>query len=223
MPVQFMTSGNCMRLKSKPWAKPLIQANPQYVITDEMPVELHPHYKKYALEIGTGKGDFIVGKSQQHPDTFFYGIERATTVLAFALKKLLLNPPTNVQLILGDFGKAAMHINPNFFDEIYLNFSDPWPKIRHHKRRLTALGNLEKITRVLKPKGIIYLKTDNEDLFNFSLLNMTNMNYNILQVQRPYQPFDLADVLTEYERFFREKGLPIYRLIAQRSDHVNTL
>ena len=140
-----------MRLKSKPWAKPLISEHPELIQTDQDPIVLKTGFQHYALEIGTGKGDFIAGKSLQQPQTFFYGIERVTTVVAFALKKVLLTKPLNIKLILGDFAKASFAIPDSFFDEIYLNFSDPWPKLRHHKRRLTAMGNLEKITRILKP------------------------------------------------------------------------
>jgi tRNA (guanine-N7-)-methyltransferase len=212
-----------MRLKSKPWAKPLIAAHPQYVIRDTDPVVLQPSFQHLALEIGTGKGDFIVGKMLQQPTTFFYGIERATTVLAFALKKLLEFHPKNVQLILGDFAKASFQMPAAMFDHIYLNFSDPWPKLRHHKRRLTALGNLEKISKVLKVNGYIFLKTDNQDLFDFSLVNLEKMHYNIIRIQRPYDVLDPDDILTEYEGFFRSQGQPIYRVIAQRREDVNPI
>lgn len=209
-----------MRLKSKPWAKPLIAEHPEFVSTDTMPITPQVGYLRHALEIGTGKGDFIVGKSDKQKDTFFYGIERVTTVIAFALKKVLIQQPTNVKLIVGDFAKASFQIPDNLFDEIYLNFSDPWPKVRHHKRRLTALGNLEKINRILKPNGVIYLKTDNLELFEFSLLNLQKMSYNMRVINRPYLDIDSQDVMTEYEGFFRQQGQPIYRCIAQRSNDV---
>lgn len=212
-----------MRLKSKAWAKPLIAANPHYVIPDTSAVPLPAGFDELALEIGTGKGDFIVGKMLQQPTTFFYGIERVTTVVAFALKKILQHQPNNVRLILGDFAKASFQMQAAMFDTIYLNFSDPWPKLRHHKRRLTALGNLEKITKVLKVDGKIFLKTDNLDLFDFSLVNLEKMHYNIVRIQRPYDVLDANDIQTEYEQFFRGQGQAIYRLIAQRSAHVNTL
>ncbi len=205
-----------MRLKSKPWAKPLIAEHPELVQTDQDPIQAKPGFHHYALEIGTGKGDFIAGKSLQQPQTFFYGIERVTTVIAFALKKVLPSNPRNIKLILGDFAKASFGMPDAFFDEIYLNFSDPWPKLRHHKRRLTAMGNLEKITRVLKPKGKIILKTDNLELFMFSIGNLKQMSYNIIQIQQPYHQVESNDIMTEYESFFRKASEPIYRLIAQK-------
>jgi tRNA (guanine-N7-)-methyltransferase len=180
-------------------------------------------YPRHALEIGTGKGDFIVGKSELQKDTYFYGIERVTTVIAFALKKVLDSQPKNVKLILGDFAKASFQMPDHLFDEIYLNFSDPWPKVRHHKRRLTAIGNLEKIHRILKPNGTIYMKTDNLELFEFSLVNLQKMSYNMKAIHRPYVEVDPLDVMSEYEAFFRQQGQPIYRCIAQRSDDVNTI
>jgi tRNA (guanine-N7-)-methyltransferase len=212
-----------MRLKSKPWAKPLIAEHPEFVSTDSMSISPQKGFLRHALEIGTGKGDFIVGKSEKQKDTFFYGIERVTTVIAFALKKVLNQQSKNIRLILGEFAKASFHIPDSLFDEIYLNFSDPWPKIRHHKRRLTALGNLEKIHRILKPSGVIFLKTDNLELFEFSLLNLQKMSYNVKVISRPYVKVDPDDVITEYETFFREKGQPIYRCIAQRSEDVKTI
>jgi tRNA (guanine-N7-)-methyltransferase len=212
-----------MRLKSKSWAKPLIAEHPEYVSTDTMTVNPQIGYSRHALEIGTGKGDFIVGKSEKQKETFFYGIERVTTVIAFALKKVLIRQPKNVKLILGDFAKASFQMPDYLFDEIYLNFSDPWPKIRHHKRRLTSLGNLEKIHRILKPKGIIYMKTDNLELFEFSLLNLQKMSYNMKAIDRPYVEIDQHDVMTEYETFFRQQGQPIYRCVVQRSEDVKTI
>lgn len=205
-----------MRLKSKPWAKPLIVEHPELVQTDQDPIIERKGFHRYALEIGTGKGDFIAGKSLQQPQTFFYGIERVTTVIAFALKKVLPTNPLNIKLILGDFAKASFGIPDAFFDDIYLNFSDPWPKLRHHKRRLTSMGNLEKITRILKPKGKIILKTDNLDLFIFSIGNLKQMSYNIMQIQQPYLTVETDDILTEYESFFRKASEPIYRVIAQK-------
>lgn len=205
-----------MRLKSKPWAKPLIADHPEYVQTDLDPFLPRPGFHHYALEVGTGKGDFIIGKSLQQSQTFFYGIERVTTVIAFALKKVLINKPMNIQLVLGDFAKASFSIPDLFFDEIYLNFSDPWPKLRHHKRRLTALGNLQKMTRILKTKGRIFLKTDNLDLFMYSLGNLKQMSYNIIEIQQPYLQVESNDIMTEYESFFRKASEPIYRLIAQK-------
>jgi tRNA (guanine-N7-)-methyltransferase len=212
-----------MRLKSKSWAKPLIAEHPEYVCSDTLPITAQEGYLRYALEIGTGKGDFIVGKSNKQKDTFFYGIERVTTVIAFALKKVLISQPNNVKLIQGDFAKASFQMPDHLFDEVYLNFSDPWPKVRHHKRRLTAVGNLEKIHRILKPKGLIYLKTDNLELFEFSLLNLQHMSYNMRTIDRPYVEIDQQDVATEYESFFRQQGQPIYRCVAQRSEDVNTI
>ncbi|MGA0875910.1 MAG: tRNA (guanosine(46)-N7)-methyltransferase TrmB [Bacilli bacterium] len=205
-----------MRLKSKPWAKPLIAEHPEYVQPDTAEITTHADFKSYALEIGTGKGDFIFGKSQGDPSTFFYGIERVTTVLAFALKKILPLTPHNVKLILGDFAKASFQMQDGFFSEIYLNFSDPWPKLRHHKRRLTAPGNLEKINRILASKGMIYLKTDNLELFQYSLENLKRMPYNMIRVDAPYVEVEPKDVTTEYEAFFRNQGQPIYRFIAQK-------
>jgi tRNA (guanine-N7-)-methyltransferase len=204
-----------MRLKSKPWAKPLIYNHPDRIQLDSDVVIFPQDYKTYALEIGTGKGDFIVGKAIKNPTTFFFGVEKATTVIAFALKKVLDNQVVNSHLIHGDFVKASFAIPDQSFDEIYLNFSDPWPKIRHEKRRLTAPGILEKITRLLKVHGKLYMKTDNEMLFDYSLLSFEKFPYKLLDVTRNYQ-LNEQDIQTEYESYFRKLGQPIFRLVAER-------
>jgi tRNA (guanine-N7-)-methyltransferase len=204
-----------MRLKSKSWAKPLIAHHPERIQDDILPIIQPDNYAKLALEIGTGKGDFIYGMSLKYPNTYFIGIEKATTVIAFALKKVLTLENTNIKLIHGQFAKASIVMNDAIFDTVYLNFSDPWPKIRHHKRRLTAPGNLDKITRVLKAKAQLVLKTDNEEFFDFSILSIQSKEYNITSIDRCYQLLQ-TDVMTEYEQYFRERGQPIFRLVAER-------
>lgn len=204
-----------MRLKSKPWSKPLIEQNPKRIDNDSTTIVFPNKFSKFALEIGTGKGDFIVGKSLLSQDTFFYGVEKSTTVIAFALKKILENDIENAHLIHGDFVKASLTMGDQIFDEIYLNFSDPWPKVRHEKRRLTAPGILEKITRLLKVQGKLYLKTDNLSFFDFSLMNFSLFPYTILKVDRQYLGLP-NDVETEYEKHFRSLGQPIYYLAVER-------
>ena len=201
-----------MRLKNKHWAKPLIAANPERLTEDTFPF-VRKHQGEAHLEIGMGKGDFIVGKAQLHPDIYFYGIERATTVFAFALKKVLEQACENVHLLLGDFGKFSLTMEPASFSVIYLNFSDPWPKLRHHKRRLTAEGNLDRITRLLKHGGHLIMKTDNLDLFEFTLKKLALFPYDIISIERPYHVLVKGDIETEYERYFRERNEPIYRVI----------
>jgi tRNA (guanine-N7-)-methyltransferase len=204
-----------MRLKSKPWAKPLIQHHPDRIQLDSDALVFPHGYKTYALEIGTGKGDFIVGKALKNPSTFFFGVEKAATVIAFALKKVLDQHAENTHLIHGDFVKASLSLPDQCFDEIYLNFSDPWPKIRHEKRRLTAPGILDKITRLLKVHGKLYMKTDNESLFDYSLISFEKFPYTLLDMSRDYQLTD-DDIQTEYESYFRQLGQPIFRLVAER-------
>jgi len=205
-----------VRLKSKPWSKPLIEQHPTRIDPDSAFIIFPKTYAKFALEIGTGKGDFIVGKAILNPLTYFYGVEKSTTVIAFALKNILEKAVDNTHLIHGDFVKASLTMKDQIFDEIYLNFSDPWPKVRHEKRRLTAPGILEKITRVLKVKGKIYLKTDNPSFFDFSLMNFSLFPYTILKVDRDYQGLP-DDVQTEYEKHFRSLGQTIHYLVVERT------
>ena len=153
------------------------------------------------IEIGTGKGKFIIEKALQNPNINFIGIEKYDSPLVGAVKKLEELDINNLRLICYD----ALTIN-NVFDreisKIYLNFSDPWPKKRHTKRRLTSNRFLEKYDLIFKDTKRIEIKTDNDDLFNYSCESITKYGYKIIEKDTNH----ISDITTEYEDKFRSIG-----------------
>ena len=153
------------------------------------------------IEIGTGKGKFIIEKALQNPNINFIGIEKYDSPLVSAVKKLEELDINNLKIVCYD----ALGIE-NIFDKeihkIYLNFSDPWPKKRHTKRRLTSNRFLEKYDLIFKDKKRIEMKTDNDDLFKYSLESFIEYGYKIEEIDTNH----ISDITTEYEDKFRSIG-----------------
>lgn len=207
-------------MRHKNWSKPYLDAHPEVVcpvadFASAKTLSFLRHDRVY-LEIGTGKGDFIVGMATKSPDAYFVGIEISTTALGFCARKVVDAGLKNVLLLNAD-ASILGGICPNeLFSAIFLNFSDPWPKKKHAKRRLTYDTMLTAYYRILKPNGLIYQKTDNTDLFRFSHENLLTFRYEILEHTDDYDGLAEFDAQTEYETNFRAKGVKIHRLIAQK-------
>lgn len=163
------------------------------------------------LEIGIGKGDFILGMSSLQGG-YWVGVEREKDVLAIAAKKVVEAEKTNILLRDGDFDSVYEEIKDVKFDAIYLNFSDPWPKRRHWKRRLTTRERLLKMNSLLKEGGKIVFKSDNRDLYQFTLEEAKEAGFPILFFTEAY-PGGEDDVMSEYEKNFRSQNKPITRVI----------
>ena len=167
------------------------------------------------IEIGMGKGDFIIGMAKKYPNINFIGIEKFDSVIVRAIEKIEEEIP-NLRLIRMD----ATEIEEVFdkeVDTIYLNFSDPWPKNRHEDRRLTSLKFLKRYDSVFKKEKTIIMKTDNRKLFEFSLMEFNNYNYKFEKVSLDLYNDDIKDnVQTEYERRFHNLGFPIYKVIVKK-------
>lgn len=156
---------------------------------------------KIYLEIGMGKGNFIIEHAKRNPNINYIGLEKYPSVLLNALKVIEEENINNLKIICAD----AVNINQIFYKEIsklYLNFSDPWPKKRHAKRRLTSPEFLNRYDTIFKRFKIIEQKTDNDDLFNYSLESYKKSHYIKLKSSRNY--FD--NIRTEYENKFISKG-----------------
>jgi len=171
--------------------------------------------KKIHLEIGMGKGQFITTLAKDNPEVFYVGLEIKEEVLLRGVEKALDKELDNVRLLW----KNAEHLDQFFgreeVDRIYLNFSDPWPKNRTAKRRLTHQRFLEKYRKILRPKGEIHLKTDNEKLFEFSLNALSGEGYKLKNISLDYHNSGVSiPATTEYEDKFSESGMRIYRLEA---------
>lgn len=160
------------------------------------------------IEIGSGRGNFIINMAKKYPDINFIGIEMQDSALVKAVYKLdkLDNPLPNLRIMCFN----ALNLCDAFNKEIsciYLNFSDPWPKKRHAKRRLTSEQFLKIYDSLFKDKKTIVQKTDNNDLFEYSLETLKNYGYKLNDVSRDYNSDD--NVETEYESKFRKEGIKI--------------
>ncbi len=170
------------------------------------------------LEIGTGKGKFITTLAQQNPDINYIGIEKFSSVLVRALEKQQENPLPNLIFLREDANRITEFFGKEEVSRIYLNFSDPWPKDRHAKRRLTSIEYLKRYNEILKADGDIQFKTDNLPLFTFSLEQIEGAGWKVVDKTFDLKHSKIAEgnVMTEYEERFSAKGNPICKLIAVR-------
>ena len=170
----------------------------------------------YYLEIGSGKGQFLLDMALKYPNLTFIGVERNITCAGFTAKKLVENEIKNAKLVHADAGQMTPSIKDASVEGIFLNFSDPWPKKRHTKRRLTSESFLNEYYRILKKGARLIFKTDNYDLFTYSLVVVGASKFKLVEANYSYDGKDEFDATTEYEKSFREEGQPIYRLILEK-------
>ncbi len=171
------------------------------------------------IEIGMGKGRFLMDMAALHPDINYVGIEKYSSVLLRALQKQeqLLLP--NIIFIRMDAETITEVFAPSEVGRIYLNFSDPWPKDRHAKRRLPSREFLKRYDRILVPEGVVEFKTDNKDLFQFALDEIEPAGWTLDAVTYDLhndEVMNKGNVMTEYEERFSEAGNPIYKYIISR-------
>ena len=170
------------------------------------------------VEIGTGKGRFITTLAQNNPDINYVGIEKYSSVLIRALEKQQELQLNNLIFIRMDAENVIDIFEKEEIDKIYLNFSDPWPKDRHAKRRLTSRQFLASYNEFLKKEGTVEFKTDNRDLFDFSVEETKEAGWNIQQITYDLHNSDMneGNVMTEYEIRFSSEGTPINKMIISR-------
>ena len=210
-----------MRVKHKKWAVPLMEANPEMMTMDpaSFKVRCQERFAKpqpLQVEVGMGKGQFIIGMAKAHPEINFIGLEIESTVAAIALKNALPEQLPNLTLVRGDGAGLDTYFEDGSIDRLYLNFSDPWPKTRHEKRRLTYKTFLANYQQVVKPGGGLEFKTDNQGLFEYSLTSLNNfgMIFDGVWLNLHESPENEGNVETEYEQRFASLGQPIYKLKA---------
>ena len=209
-----------MRLKNVKNASEIIKASSYVVLEPEKHKgnwsNLFENNNLINIEIGMGKGDFIIEMAKTYPNINFIGIEMYDSVIVRAVQKLENEKLNNVKLIRIDANKIE-EVFSKEIDTIYLNFSDPWPKKRHEKRRLTSSFFLSKYENIFKGEKKIFQKTDNVDLFIFSIESLCNCGYLLKNVT-----FDLHskkldnNIMTEYEKRFVMKNVKICRLEAYK-------
>lgn len=206
-----------MRQRNKPWADDFIAEHADLIIPDPEAhrgkwKELFGNDNPVHLEIGTGKGQFIAGMAEQHPEINFIGMELAKSVIVTAAEKVLEKNVPNVILLNNNAKDLRDFFGENEISGIYLNFSDPWPKSRHEKRRLTFHTFLEQYEDILLEGGTLVQKTDNRGLFEYSLVSYSQYGMLLEDVSLDlHVNEDPMNVKTEYEEKFSAKGQPIYR------------
>lgn len=171
------------------------------------------------IEVGMGKGRFIMELAKQNPDINYIGIERYSSVLLRGLQKRAQLELNNIYFMCIDAKNMADYFAPGEVNKIYLNFSDPWPKDRHAKRRLTSRQFFARYDQILKKEGHLEFKTDNQDLFTFSLEEVPEAGWKLDASTRDLHHdavLNEGNVMTEYEEKFSSKGNPICKLIASR-------
>lgn len=211
-----------MRLRNVPGSREDI-ANSEFVIQNPEKhrgeiVSLFPSKQPLFIEIGMGKGQFITTLAKNNPDINYIGIEKYSSVLVRAIEKQTELELPNLKFIRMDAENINDVFAENKVDGIYLNFSDPWPKDRHAKRRLTSRQFFARYEKLLKPEGRIQFKTDNSALFDFSLEEVEATNFKATEVSYDlhYSEWNDGNVMTEYEERFSAKGNPIKRVVFVR-------
>ena len=212
-----------MRLRNIKGAREAIDESP-YVILDPENykgrwAEVFGNNHPLRLEVGMGKGQFIMELARQNPEINYIGIEMYSSVLIRALQKMAEEELQNLKFLRIDARTLPECFAKDEVDRIYLNFSDPWPKDRHAKRRLTSRQFLARYNEILKPDGVIEFKTDNRPLFDFSLEEVKEAGWQLLLCT-----FDLHheeelmkdNIMTEYEAKFSAQGNPIHKMIICR-------
>ncbi len=215
-----------MRLrKIKNAPERLIQDNNPYYIPNPEAYkgkwkELFGNDNPIHIEIGCGKGQFMIKLSKRNPDINYIAIEKYDSVLLRILEKTLEVKPSNLKLCVMDAAEITNYFINGEVNRIYLNFSDPWPKNHHAKRRLTSKLFLDKYKDILVPKGEIFQKTDNRGLFEFSLESFNENNFSLsnisLDLHKDIEKYP-DNITTEFEDKWSKLG-PIYRLEARKRD-----
>lgn len=215
-----------MRLRNVKGSRETIAVS-KWVITE--PEKLKGNWKSYfgndnpvAIEIGMGKGQFIIELARRNPDINYIGIEKFSSVLVRAIEKMdqldANQAPDNLVFLRFDAENIADIFDEGEVSKIYLNFSDPWPKDRHAKRRLTSPQFLERYDKILAKEGKVEFKTDNQDLFDFSLESVNESKWNLELEEWDLHNSEHVDgnIMTEYEARFSAEGKPICKMVISR-------
>ncbi len=212
-----------MRLRNIPGSEQMIAQSPLVIKEAEKTKGLwkklfgneHPIH----IEVGMGKGKFLMTLAKQNPDVNYIGIERYTSVLIRALQKMEEEPLSNLVFLCMDASLLEHVFAQEEVSKIYLNFSDPWPKDRHAKRRLPSRKFLEQYDKILKKDGRLEFKTDNRMLFDFAVNELELAGWKAEKISYDLhadQEMMRENVMTEYEEKFSAMGNPIYKYVIYR-------
>ncbi|MCI5958216.1 MAG: tRNA (guanosine(46)-N7)-methyltransferase TrmB [Lachnospiraceae bacterium] len=212
-----------MRLRNISGSREII-ADSKYVIQDaeNQKGKIRTYFEKdqpIQIEIGMGKGRFIMQMAEEHPEINFIGIEKYSSVLLRAIQKMEQNELPNLRFIRMDAEDITEVFEKGEVDKIFLNFSDPWPKDRHAKRRLPSKEFLKRYDEILKKDGVIEFKTDNRDLFDFAVeqLEPAGWKAEVITYDLHHDPVLCeGNIMTEYEEKFSSIGNPICKYVIYR-------
>lgn len=178
--------------------------------------DLKPEATKLRLELGCGKGKFTAETAQMHPDSLYIAIEQVPDAMVIAMERCMEKGLTNVYFIDGDAVKLRDYFAEDEVDILYINFCDPWPSHKHARRRLTHENFLVLYRGILRGGGEIRFKTDNRDLFEYSLFQFPKAGYVLSQVTRDLHGSGVKGVMTDYEEKFYRLGAPINRCVGKK-------
>ena len=210
-----------MRMRKKPNLLPRMERCAQLLIRDPAAQrgrwrELKPDARAVWLEIGCGKGRFSVEMAEHNPDVLYIALERVPDAMVIAMERCQAKGLQNVFFIDGDAAHLRDYFAPGEVDLLYINFCDPWPGLKHARRRLTHAQFLVLYRGVLRDGGEIQFKTDNHDLFEWSLFQFPKGGYSLSQVTRDLHAGGVRGVMTDYEEKFYQLGTPINRCVATK-------
>ncbi len=211
-----------MRPRRKPNLSTRMTAVGTVLVNDPAAVRGHwrelfkaPENATLQVELGPGKGGFICEMAKRNPDILYVGIEKVPDVLVMAMERALAEGLSNVRFIRGDAALLNEYFEPREFSRLYINFCDPWHKNRQAKRRMTHRNFLWIYAPLLGTGGDVHFKTDNRQLFDFSLAEFEACGYELSEVSFDLHAEDAPwNIVTEYERTFSAKGFKINRLVA---------
>lgn len=208
-----------MRMRKKPNLAPRMERCGRVLVPE--PESMRGHWRELLpeagalwLELGCGKGRFTAGTASQNPQALLVAVERVPDAMIIAMERACALELGNVFFVDGDVSRLPELFAPGEVDRIYLNFCDPWPSNRHAKRRLTHIDFLLRYRQVLGEGGAIHFKTDNRDLFEWSLFQFPKAGYELSQVTRDLHAGGSCGVMTDYEDKFHHQGVPINRCVA---------
>lgn len=205
-----------MRVRNNPLARQILPHHP-FVVQNPKELRgkwqtLFPKPQPLYVELGSGKGQFLAKASVLHPDRNWLGVERVPAILLKAVRKAEEINPSNLRYLWIDVAELTEIFAEGELSRIYLHFSDPWPKKRHTKRRLTHPRFLEQYKQVLSQEGDLIFKTDNESFFDYSLEQFSENGWEVIELSRDLHnsPYRDGNITTEYEEKFSNQGMPIF-------------
>ena len=210
-----------MRMRKKPNLIPRMERCAQLLVDDPAARrgrwrELKPDARAVWLEIGCGKGRFSAQMAAQNPDVLYVALERVPDAMVIAMERCMEAGLDNIFFLDADAAQLRNYFAPGEVDRIFLNFCDPWPGLKHARRRLTHPQFLVLYRGVLREGGELHFKSDNHDLFEWSLFQFPKAGYALSEVTRDLHANGIQGVMTDYEEKFHQLGTPINRCVATK-------